>query len=94
MSPYFEVQSNRVKAQGDTNMLEKIKTVLVDAIGVEADDVVPEASLSEDLQIDSLAAVELTLEMESEFDIPIEDEEPAGLKTVQDIMDLLAEKMN
>lgn len=94
MSPYFEVQSNRVKAQGDTNMLEKIKTVLVDAIGVEADDVVPEASLSEDLQIDSLAAVELALELESEFDITIEDEELAGLKTVQDIMDLLAEKMN
>ncbi|MCF0246305.1 MAG: acyl carrier protein [Ileibacterium sp.] len=75
-------------------MLEKIKTVLVDAIGVEADDVVPEASLSEDLQIDSLAAVELALELESEFDITIEDEELAGLKTVQDIMDLLAEKMN
>ena len=94
MSPYFEVQSNRVKAQGDTNMLEKIKTVLVDAIGVEADDVVPEASMSEDLQIDSLDAVELALELESEFDITIEDEELAGLNTVQDIMDLLAEKMN
>ncbi|MGN1277505.1 MAG: acyl carrier protein [Floccifex sp.] len=73
-------------------MLEQIKNVLVDAINVDRDLVTPEANLSEDLDIDSLAAVELALELETEFDIRIEDEELAALKTVQDIMDLIASK--
>lgn len=73
-------------------MLEKIKDVLVDAINVDRELVKPEANLSEDLDIDSLAAVELVLELETEFDIRIEDEELANLKTVQDIMDSIASK--
>ena len=73
-------------------MLEKTKDVFVDAINVDREWVKPEANLSEDLDIDSLAAVELVLELETEFDIRIEDEELANLKTVQDIMDLIVSK--
>lgn len=73
-------------------MLEQIKNVLVDTINVDPEAVKPEASLSDDLDIDSLAAVELSLELETAFDIRIEDEELANLKTVQDIMDLIANK--
>ena len=73
-------------------MLEKIKAVLVEAINVEEAKVKPEASLSDDLEIDSLSAVELALELESAFDIEIEDEELAELKTVQDILDLIEKK--
>ncbi len=73
-------------------MLEKIKNVLVEAINVDPEAVVPSASLSEDLEIDSLAAVELSLELETEFDIRIEDDELANLKTVQDIIDLVEKK--
>ena len=56
-------------------MLEKIKEVLVQAINVDESAVTPQASLSEDLDIDSLSAVELALELENTFDIQIEDEE-------------------
>ncbi|MDO4466629.1 MAG: acyl carrier protein [Bacillota bacterium] len=73
-------------------MLEQIKNVLVDAINVDPELVTPEAKLNEDLDIDSLAAVELALELETEFDVRIEDEELAKLVTVQDIMDLIASK--
>ena len=52
----------------------------------------PEAKLNDDLGIDSLAAVELALELENEFDIRIEDEELAKLETVQDVMDIIEEK--
>ncbi|MGI6511951.1 acyl carrier protein [Catenisphaera adipataccumulans] len=76
------------------NMLEKIKEVMAEAINVDPADVVPEARLAEDLDIDSLAAVELSLELEQEFDIRIEDEELAELKTVQDILDLIEKKQN
>lgn len=70
-------------------MLEKLKAVFEEAVNVDAEQVVPEARLAEDLEIDSLGAVELALELENAFDITIEDEELAELKTVQDVLDLL-----
>ncbi|MEG0076801.1 acyl carrier protein [Anaerorhabdus sp.] len=73
-------------------MFEKIKDVLVETLNVDAELITPEASLKDDLGIDSLAAVELSLELESNFDIKIEDEELVQLKTVGDIEKLLAGK--
>ena len=70
-------------------MFEKVKEVLVEAINVDEDVVTLEANLKDDLGIDSLAAVELSLELETEFDIRIEDEELASLVTVADIVKLL-----
>jgi acyl carrier protein len=76
----------------EVNMLEEIKNVLVEALNVDADEIVPEAKLSDDLDIDSLSAVELALELESTFDVTIEDEELAKLETVQDIIDIIEAK--
>lgn len=73
-------------------MLEKVSKVMVDAINVDEELITPQARLKEDLGIDSLAAVELAMELESEFGVRIEDEELEGLKTVQDILDVLAAK--
>lgn len=73
-------------------MLEKVSKVLVDAINVDESLIKPEASLKDDLGIDSLAAVELAMELESEFGVRIEDEELESLKTVQDILDVLRAK--
>ena len=76
----------------DKHMLEQIKKVLVDALNIDEETVTPQANLKDDLGIDSLAAVELALELETEFDIRIEDEELAKLETVQDIIDIIEEK--
>ncbi len=73
-------------------MLEQVKKVLVESINVDENLIKPEASLSDDLGIDSLSAVELSLELESNFGIRIEDEELANLKTVQDIIDIIESK--
>ncbi len=73
-------------------MIEKITKVLVDAINVDATLVTPEATLKDDLGIDSIAAVELALELETEFDVTIADEELAKLETVNDIIVLLNSK--
>lgn len=73
-------------------MFDQIKKVLVEAINVDEEEIKPEAKLNEDLGIDSLAAVELALELENEFDIRIEDEELAKLVTVQDVMDIIEKK--
>lgn len=73
-------------------MFEKVKDVLVEAINVDADMIKLESNLKDDLGIDSIAAVELSLELETEFDIRIEDEELAKLVTVADIVSLLEAK--
>ena len=73
-------------------MFEKVKEVLVEAINVDEDMITMEANLKDDLGIDSLAAVELSLELETEFDVQIEDEELEKLVTVQDIIDIIKEK--
>ncbi|MCB6585290.1 acyl carrier protein, partial [Streptococcus gordonii] len=65
-------------------MFEKVKEVLMEAINVDEDMIKMEANLKDDLGIDSLAAVELSLELETEFDVRIEDEELAKLVTVAD----------
>ena len=73
-------------------MFEKVRDVLVEALNVEAETIKPESSLKDDLGIDSIAAVELSLELETEFDIRIEDEELAKLATVNDIITLIESK--
>ena len=73
-------------------MFEKVKEVLMEAINVDDDMIKMEANLKDDLGIDSLAAVELSLELETEFDVRIEDEELAKLVTVADIVSLLESK--
>lgn len=75
-------------------MFEQVKRVLVDSIHVEEAAVSLEASLKDDLSIDSLAAVELALELESEFGVRIEDDELTKLETVKDVVDILNRKMN
>ena len=73
-------------------MLEKVKEILVESLNIDESEIVPSARLSEDLGIDSLSSVELALELESAFDVKIEDEELMKLKTVQDIVDILKSK--
>lgn len=68
-----------------------LKIVIVDTLNCDPDKVKPTARLTEDLEADSLDAVELNMAMESEFGVAIPDEKLAELKTVQDIFDYLNE---
>lgn len=81
-----------LKSTKENIMFEQIKNVLVNAIHVDPAAVTPEAKIREDLDIDSLSAVELALELETEFDVRIEDEELVNLVTVQDIIDIVTAK--
>ena len=71
---------------------EKVKEIIVDSLSCDESQVTMEANLKDDLGIDSLAAVELSLELETEFDVRIEDDELAKLVTVADIVKLLESK--
>ena len=71
----------------------KVRKVIAEKIpDIDIDDVVPEASLIEDLGADSLTIVELVMSMEEIFDIEIDDEAAEKLVTVQDAIDFIKNK--
>ena len=71
----------------------KVKKVIAEKIpDIDIDDVVPEASLIEDLGADSLTIVELVMSMEEIFEIEIDDEDAEKLITVQDAIDFIKSK--
>lgn len=65
---------------------EKIRDIIVETLGCDAEQVTPEASLTDDLGADSLASVELVMAIEEASGVTIDDADVAGLKTVGDIM--------
>ena len=73
-------------------VLDQVKEIIVDALGCDEDDVVLEASLKDDLEADSLDAVELIMAIEEEFDIEIPDETAQNMKKVKDIVDYIENK--
>jgi acyl carrier protein len=74
-------------------MFEEIKRLLVECAHVNEDEVTLEANLKKDLGIDSLYAVELTLELEEHYNISIDWEEMQEVYTVKDVVDLIEKKV-
>ena len=72
-------------------MLDKIKEIVVEQLGVDADQVTPDANFVDDLGADSLDTVELIMAFEEEFDIEIPDTDAEKIKTVQDVIDYIEE---
>jgi acyl carrier protein len=68
------------------NVEEKVKSIIVEQLNVDADAVKPEAAFIEDLGADSLDIVELVMTMEEEFDLEIPDEAAEKIKTVGDVV--------
>ncbi|MFA9430492.1 acyl carrier protein [Egicoccus sp. AB-alg2] len=73
------------------DLFATFQTVLVDTFGVPAEDVTPDATF-EALGLDSLDVVELTLVLEEETGVKLEDEELEDVRTVQDAIDKITEK--
>ncbi len=67
----------------------KVKEIIVEELGVDANEVTPEASFIEDLGADSLDTVELIMKFEEEFDIDIADEDAEKLTTVGKVIEYL-----
>ena len=68
---------------------ERVRDIIVELLGVDADKVTREARFREDLEADSLDLVELIMEFEQEFNSEISDEEAQKIKTVGDAVDYL-----
>ena len=74
-------------------MVEKVKDIIVEELGVEREKLTDGASFMEDLGADSLDTVELVMAFEKEFDIDIPDEEAEKLRTVGDALKYLQDKL-
>ena len=72
-------------------MFEVIKEMLEEELGVEGD-IKLDSKLREDLNIDSLLAVQLSVLLENKYNIEISEEELVKLETIKDVVDLLDTK--
>jgi len=73
---------------------DKVKEIIVDQLGVDADEVTPEASFIDDLGADSLDTVELVMALEEEFNMEIPDEDAEKIKTVGDAIEYIKSHAN
>ena len=73
-------------------MFEKVREIIVDTLSCDLEAVTMEASLIEDLEADSLDAVELNIALEEQLGLSIADEDRPNLKTVGDIVRYLEAK--
>jgi acyl carrier protein len=71
----------------------RLRTLVAETLGVEEEEVVPEASFEEDLNVDHQELVDLMVAIEEEFDVSIPVDEMSGLVTVGDAVDYLEERL-
>ncbi|RVU24805.1 acyl carrier protein [Sandaracinomonas limnophila] len=74
-----------------SDIAEKVKSIIVEKLGVEASEVTTEASFTNDLGADSLDTVELIMEFEKEFNVSIPDDQAENIQTVGQAISYLEE---
>jgi acyl carrier protein len=72
-------------------VLERVQGIVTERLGVETDQVVPEAEFIGDLNADSLDLVEVIMAFEQEFDLEIKDEDAENIRTVNDAVKYIEE---
>ena len=76
-----------------SDVAERVKKIVVEHLGVEADKVTDNASFIDDLGADSLDNVELVMAFEEEFDIEIPDDAAEHIQTVGDAVKFIQERL-
>ena len=76
----------------DKSIEEKVKDIIVEQLGVNPEQVTPQASFIEDLGADSLDIVELAMAFEEEFSVEVPDEDAEKLQTVGDVVKYIEER--
>ena len=69
-----------------SEVFDRVKTIIVDRLGVDEAKITMEATFKDDLGADSLDVVELIMELEDEFDLEISDEDAEKISTVGDVV--------
>lgn len=74
-----------------SDIASRVKAIIVDKLGVDENEVTPEASFTNDLGADSLDTVELIMEFEKEFNIAIPDDQAETISTVGEAIKYIEE---
>ena len=73
---------------------EKLKEIIVEQLGVNAEEIKPESTFADDLSADSLDIVELVMEIEEKFGISIPDDDAEKILTVEDVVNYINDHQN
>ena len=74
---------------GGENLQERLYALVSNQLGVEREELIPQARILDDLGADSLDVVELVMALEESFDIVVPDEDVEGLQTLKDVQQYL-----
>jgi len=88
----WATNTNRTNFLVEKSIEEKVKDIIVEQLGVNPEQVTPQASFIEDLGADSLDIVELVMAFEEEFGVEVPDEDAEKLQTVGDVIKYIEEK--
>ncbi|MEV0281362.1 acyl carrier protein [Streptomyces sp. NPDC050610] len=75
----------------NTDILNAVAEIVEEIAGVDSAEVTTEKSFADDLDIDSLLMVEITVQVEDSFEVRIPDDQVAGLRTVGDVVSYIAD---
>lgn len=78
----------------ESKIFDKIKEITVTQLGIDADDIKPDATFIDTLGADSLDVVELVMAFEEAFEIDIDDEDAGEIATVQNAIDFIKAGLN
>ena len=70
---------------------DKVRSIIASKLGLSEDEITPEKNLSNDLGADSLDVVELSMDLEREFNLKFEDSDTEKIQTVEDLYKLIEE---
>lgn len=73
----------------NNNIFEKLKAIVVNQIGIDADIVKPESDIIKDLGCDSLDIVDMLMSVEEEFGVTIDDSDVSEMRTVLDVVNFI-----
>ena len=74
------------------SVAEKVKSIIVEQLGVDGEEVTPDASFVDDLGADSLDTVELVMALEEEFETEIPDEDAEKITTVSQAISYISDR--
>ena len=73
---------------------DKIRSIIASKLGLDENEITPDKNLSNDLGADSLDVVELSMDLEREFNLKFEDADTEKIQTVEDLYKLIEEYVN
>ncbi len=90
---FANMRGGELVVMSSEEVLEKVKGIIVEQLGVAENAVTMEASFIDDLGADSLDIVELVMALEEEFDIEIPDSDAEKVVTVSDVVEYIKENV-